>query len=159
MSGCLFYHLYRTEHSPVFLFSRLLHCYSEGDAAISGERTSFCEQVYCSSKRWGGGQEGGEGRGGGGRGQEGGMEGGGVEGLKSAWNTVCQEHKPALIRQSLAARIISRIQRIYCIKYEDNPHLYHSNLNRDSVTVFPTSIFFGSKDSNWAPNEQDNTGL
>ena len=58
MSGCLFYHLYRTEHSPVFLFSRLLHCYSEGDAAISGERTSFCEQVYCSSKRWGGGRRG-----------------------------------------------------------------------------------------------------
>ena len=78
MSGCLFYHLYRTEHSAVFLFSRLLHCYSEGDAAISGERTSFCEQVYCSSKRWGGGgrQEGGEGRWGEGIGGRDGRRGG-----------------------------------------------------------------------------------
>ena len=69
MSGCLFYHLYRTEHSAVFYFQDCYTVTVKGTRQFQERGPLFVSRSIVRRRGGGrGGQEGGEGRGGGGRG-------------------------------------------------------------------------------------------
>ena len=78
MSGCLFYHLYCTEHSAVFYFQDCYTVTVKGTRQFQERGPLFVSRSIVRRRGGGGGQEGGEGGGevGGGDRREGWKEGG-----------------------------------------------------------------------------------